>query len=315
MHTPCSEDTGELLDPQPGRPGERTRVAIALVGASQAALTVVPAKQSEPRDACTAATTLSGNRVLNALCLCARCQAAAPCLVVTVLKTRRRYVYPAPVRAVLQRSCPEQLRVFRDACSPTAPGSCLVLFPAAHTPEDWIAALDEHGGATNNGASASAGAGGSAIAAPAVAVPKGMVRVARALGASPGDGTVCSTVAAVRRVGAREEVLTVDELLDRVVNRALGDVPTRYALAWSGRERGCDAWCVTDDAPVSLHSFVGETLYLFPRRGVDADAALDAWMDALGARTDTNARTLLLRAARDPTTALADVLQIGRAHV
>ena len=301
------------MDPQPGRPGERTRVGIALVGAPQSALTVVPAKQQG--ETCTAATALGGGRVLNALCLCARCQAGAPCLVVTVLKTRRRYVYPAPLRAVLQRSCPEQLRVFRDACAPTAPGSCLVLFPSSHTPEEWISAFDSCGASTSSSASTSGVSSGgdpsscaSTSAPGGVSIPKGMVRVARALGEGPGDGTVCTTVAAVRRTGAREAVLTVAELLDALVNRALGDVPTRWALAWSGRERGCDAWCVTDDAPVSLHSFVGETLYLFPRRGVDAAAALDAWMDALGARTDTNARTLLLRAARDPAVPLAAVL-------
>ena len=314
---------GELYDPRNGKPHRRVHVAMSLLdtrdagtaaaaaaaagsargtgsppayGAGYAALGSTPTS--------VAALIAAASKPMNTVCQCSRCLGAPCALVVSILRKRsssKQYILPAPFRAVLVPGCPDQLRVYKDPCTDAAPGTCLVLFPKK-SPEEWLAAVGDalgsygetHTGSNNSGnPNGNGGSGGQRK----LELPPDTVRVRRLLGVEQQGVNVVNVV---RRRGEKAEVWTVTQVMEWVVGRHLDAIPTRFVLCFSGGTKHSRFWTVEDDAPVALHSFIGETLYVYERK-VEASIALDEWLDWLAAARGggVNAWSQLLRINAD----------------
>ena len=251
-----------------------------------------------------AALIAAASKPMNTVCQCARCLAAPCALVVSILRKRsssKQYILPAPFRAVLVPGCPDQLRVYKDPCTAAAPGTCLVLFPKK-SPEEWIAAVNEalgntNGGNSNGSSGNSNSSNSSGGTGTRLVLPPDTVRVRRLLGVEQQGVNVVNVV---RRRGEKAEVWTVTQVMEWVVGRHLDAIPTRFVLCFSGGTKHSRFWTVEDDAPVALHSFIGETLYVYERK-VEPSIALDEWLDWLAAARGggVNAWSQLLRINTD----------------
>jgi len=228
------EDEGELLSPTPEEPLRRIPVKITLAGNFMRNIldSACLAEAEGKKDFIAHGSALGGIRLANRLCICKQCLDTSPVLVVATQEKRRKkpdsvFVFVSPLRALIPQDCPDQLRVFKDACTALTPGSCVILFPR-NSAKEWMINLKTIG-ALEPAENASG---------QKVDIPPDAIRVARPLGDSMVEG-VANTTVHLKHVTETGETVSsnLNDVLDIVANQALGEIPTMYNLCWSGRKR------------------------------------------------------------------------------